>query len=294
MPRIDRVFRVRGRSVSSGAAPVASRSGPRLTGAIGGLARFVAQARLGDWPTRSAPRRRRACSTGLPVGAAGARTRLPGQVSAMLDRTESRSGDGSAHRLLDGLRTAPGAAAFANGGAAPRPNPGGRPPGRPRRGGGDSRRARRGRTHRRERRRAARRRRGRVRDGAQDRTRARGGGEPPGGVVVHSDLRGHRRGGGRGASCTGFPLIAPRDALALAANLAGGLREFAVWRGRTSTFCRRGVRPGAVSPPRGARRRACAGRPPSWKDPRGSCAPTAQSPAESIHVSSRGSARRSR
>ena len=32
----------------------------------------------------------------------------------MLDRTESRSGDGSAHRLLDGMLTAPGAAAFAN------------------------------------------------------------------------------------------------------------------------------------------------------------------------------------
>ena len=32
----------------------------------------------------------------------------------MLDRTETRSGGGSAHRLLDGMRTAPGAAAFAN------------------------------------------------------------------------------------------------------------------------------------------------------------------------------------
>ena len=32
----------------------------------------------------------------------------------MLDRTESEGGDGSAHRLLDGRRMAPGAAAFAN------------------------------------------------------------------------------------------------------------------------------------------------------------------------------------
>ena len=32
----------------------------------------------------------------------------------MLDRTESEGGAGSAHRLLDGMRTAPGAAAFAN------------------------------------------------------------------------------------------------------------------------------------------------------------------------------------
>ena len=32
----------------------------------------------------------------------------------MLDRTETRGGDGSAHRMLDGMRTAPGAAAFAN------------------------------------------------------------------------------------------------------------------------------------------------------------------------------------
>ena len=32
----------------------------------------------------------------------------------MLDRTETGGGDGSAHRMLDGMRTAPGAAAFAN------------------------------------------------------------------------------------------------------------------------------------------------------------------------------------
>ena len=32
----------------------------------------------------------------------------------MLDRTETRGGDGSAHRLLDGMPAAPGAAAFAN------------------------------------------------------------------------------------------------------------------------------------------------------------------------------------
>ena len=100
--------------MSGGIAPVASRPGPEATGAIGGLARFVAQARLGDWPDEIRSKAKACLLYGLAVGAAGARTRLPGQVVRMLDRTETRSGDGSAHRLLDGMRTAPGAAAFAN------------------------------------------------------------------------------------------------------------------------------------------------------------------------------------
>ena len=114
MPGIGEGFRTGGRSLSSGAAPVASRPGPEAPGAIGGLARFVAQARLGDWPDEVRSKAKACLLYGLAVGAAGARTRLPGQVVRMLDRTETRSGDGSAHRLLDGMRTAPGAAAFAN------------------------------------------------------------------------------------------------------------------------------------------------------------------------------------
>ena len=100
--------------MSSGAAPVASRLGPGATGAIGGLARFVAEARLGGWPDEVRSKAKACLLYGLAVGAAGARTRLPRQVARMLDRTESEGGDGSAHRLLDGMRMAPGAAAFAN------------------------------------------------------------------------------------------------------------------------------------------------------------------------------------
>ena len=100
--------------MSSGAAPVASRRGPGATGAIGGLARFVAEARLGGWPDEVRSKAKACLLYGLAVGAAGARTRLPRQMARMLDRTESEGGDGSAHRLLDGKRTAPGAAAFAN------------------------------------------------------------------------------------------------------------------------------------------------------------------------------------
>ena len=100
--------------MSSGAAPVASRPGPEAPEAIGGLARFVARARLGDWPDEVRSKAKACLLYGLAVGAAGARTRLPGQVVRMLDRTETRSGDDTAHRLLDGMRTAPGAAAFAN------------------------------------------------------------------------------------------------------------------------------------------------------------------------------------
>lgn len=103
-----------GRSLSSGAAPVASRPGPGATGAIGGLARFVAEARLGGWPDEVRSKAKACLLYGLAVGAAGARTRLPRLVARMLDRTESGGGDGSAHRLLDGRRMAPGAAAFAN------------------------------------------------------------------------------------------------------------------------------------------------------------------------------------
>ena len=98
----------------SGAAPAASRSGPEAAGAIGGLARFVAEARLGDWPDAVRSKAKACLLYGLAVGAAGAQTRLPRQVARMLDRTESAGGDGAAHRLLDGMRTAPGAAAFAN------------------------------------------------------------------------------------------------------------------------------------------------------------------------------------
>ena len=106
-----------GRSLSSGAAPVASRLGPEATGAIGGLAEFVAEARLGDWSDEVRSKAKACLLYGLAVGAAGARTRLPRQVARMLDRTESAGGDGgdgSAHRLRDGRRMAPGAAAFAN------------------------------------------------------------------------------------------------------------------------------------------------------------------------------------
>ena len=100
--------------MSSGATPVAS--GPRLeaTAAIGGLARFVAEARLGDWPDDVRSKAKACLLYGLAVGAAGARTRLPRGVARMLDRTETRGGESSVHRLLDGMRTAPGAAAFAN------------------------------------------------------------------------------------------------------------------------------------------------------------------------------------
>ena len=100
--------------MSSGAAPVASLPGPEATGAIGGLARFVAEARLADWPDVVRSKAKACLLYGLAVGAAGAQTRLPRQVARMLDRTESAGGDGAAHRLLDGMRTAPGAAAFAN------------------------------------------------------------------------------------------------------------------------------------------------------------------------------------
>ena len=83
-------------------------------GAIVGLARFVAEARLGDWPDAVRSKAKACLLYGLAVGAAGARTRLPRGVARMLDRTETRGGDGSAHRLLDGMPAAPGAAAFAN------------------------------------------------------------------------------------------------------------------------------------------------------------------------------------
>ena len=100
--------------MSNGAPPVASGPRPETAGAIGGLARFVAEARLGDWPDEVRLKAKACLLYGLAVGAAGARTRLPRQVARMLDRTETRGGDGSAHRMLDGMRTAPGAAAFAN------------------------------------------------------------------------------------------------------------------------------------------------------------------------------------
>ena len=100
--------------MSGGIALVASRPGPEATGAVGGLARFVAEARLGDWPDGVRSKAKACLLYGLAVGAAGARTRLPRRVARMLDRTESGSGNGSAHRLLDGMRTTPGAAAFAN------------------------------------------------------------------------------------------------------------------------------------------------------------------------------------
>ena len=100
--------------MSNGATPVASGPRPETAGAIGGLARFVAEARLGDWPDEVRSKAKACLLYGLAVGAAGARTRLPRAVARMLDRTESGGEDGSAHRLLDGMRTAPGAAAFAN------------------------------------------------------------------------------------------------------------------------------------------------------------------------------------
>ncbi|MCY4470532.1 MAG: MmgE/PrpD family protein [Thiotrichales bacterium] len=100
--------------MSNGAPPVASGPRPEGAGAIGGLARFVAEARLGDWPDEVRLKAKACLLYGLAVGAAGARTRLPRQVARMLDRTETGGGDGSAHRMLDGMRTAPGAAAFAN------------------------------------------------------------------------------------------------------------------------------------------------------------------------------------
>ena len=74
----------------------------------------MAEARLGGWPDEVRSKAKACLLYGLAVGAAGARTRLPRQMARMLDRTESEGGDGSAHRLLDGKRTAPGAAAFAN------------------------------------------------------------------------------------------------------------------------------------------------------------------------------------
>ena len=74
----------------------------------------MAQARLGGWPDEVRSKAKACLLYGLAVGAAGARTRLPRLVARMLDRTESEGGDGSAHRLLDGKRTTPGAAAFAN------------------------------------------------------------------------------------------------------------------------------------------------------------------------------------
>ena len=74
----------------------------------------MAEARLGGWPDEVRSKAKACLLYGLAVGAAGARTRLPRQVARMLDRTESEGGDGSAHRLLDGMRMAPGAAAFAN------------------------------------------------------------------------------------------------------------------------------------------------------------------------------------
>jgi len=100
--------------LSSGATPLASGPWPQSTGAIGGLARFVAEARLGDWPDEVRSKAKACLLYGLAVGGAGARTRLPRQATRMLDRTESGGGGGSAHRLLDGTRTTPGAAAFAN------------------------------------------------------------------------------------------------------------------------------------------------------------------------------------
>ena len=100
--------------MSSGAAPVASRPGPAAAGAIDGLAGFVAGAHLGDWPDEVRFKAKACLLYGLAVGAAGARTRLPRQVARMLDRTESAVGGGAAHRILDGMRTTPGAAAFAN------------------------------------------------------------------------------------------------------------------------------------------------------------------------------------
>ena len=74
----------------------------------------MAEARLGDWPDEVRSKAKSCLLYGLAVGAAGARTRLPRQVARMLDRTDSGVGNGSAHRLLDGMRTEPGAAAFAN------------------------------------------------------------------------------------------------------------------------------------------------------------------------------------
>ena len=83
-------------------------------GAIGALARFAASADAGAWPDAVRAKARACLLYGLAVGAAGAGTRLPRLAARMLDCTEPDGGAGTAHRLLDGVRRPPAAAAFAN------------------------------------------------------------------------------------------------------------------------------------------------------------------------------------
>ena len=83
-------------------------------GAIRTLARFAAASDPGAWPEAVRTKAKACLLYGLAVGAAGAGTRLPGLAARMLDRTEPDCGKGTAHRLLDGALRPPAAAAFAN------------------------------------------------------------------------------------------------------------------------------------------------------------------------------------
>ena len=83
-------------------------------GAIGALARFAAASDAGAWPEAVRTKAKACLLYGLAVGAAGAGTRLPGLAARMLDCTEPDGGGGTTHRLLDGARRPPASAAFAN------------------------------------------------------------------------------------------------------------------------------------------------------------------------------------
>ena len=85
-----------------------------VRGGIGTLARFAAGTDAGALPEAVRTKAKACLLYGLAVGVAGAGTRLPGIAARMLDGTESDGRGSTAHRLLDGTRATPAAAAFAN------------------------------------------------------------------------------------------------------------------------------------------------------------------------------------
>ena len=99
-------------STESGPGIPSERDSER--GAIGTLARFAAGIDHDALPEAVRMKAKACLLYGLAVGAAGAGTRLPGVAARMFDRTESDGGSGTVRRLLDGARGSPAAAAFAN------------------------------------------------------------------------------------------------------------------------------------------------------------------------------------
>ena len=203
-------------SWSDGGLDVSLRPEPQC-GAIGALARFAAATSAGALPEAVRAKAKACLLYGLAVGAAGAGTRLPGLAARLFDGTEPGAAPPIA--CSTGEATAAGRR-LRQRGAAPLPRPGGHPSGRPRRGRRAARRPCRGRAPRGGRGGALCRDRGGRRDRTTNRTRPCGVGEPAG-VPDHAALRSHRGRGG-GIPPTWAFARADADALALAANLAGG------------------------------------------------------------------------